>query len=176
MGGFDQAGLAAFSRAAEGAFLVAKQFAFQQGFGKGRAVDRDEWAALAAADIVHALGQQLLAGTAFASDQYCRGGCRVAFGQFQQLAGGLAVADDLFQAVFGGEPAGAVRGANPLVGALHRRGILAGQYQPGALAVFQDRQDIADDHVLAQADDLVLFPGTAAQHVVQGQFRVKRLQ
>ncbi|MNG15723.1 hypothetical protein D3C76_908050 [compost metagenome] len=72
MGRFDQAGFTAFARSAEGAFLVAEQLTFQQRFGKGRAIDRHERAALAVADIVHALGQQLLAGTAFTGDQHRR--------------------------------------------------------------------------------------------------------
>ncbi|MNP57979.1 hypothetical protein D3C76_1528520 [compost metagenome] len=66
--------------------------------------------------------------------------------------------------------------ANALVGALHRRGVLTRQHQPGALAVFEDRQNIAQQQILAQLNDRVFFPDAAAQYVVQRQLRAEFLQ
>ncbi len=172
----EQTGLAALSRAAEGAFLVAEQLAFQQRLGKRRAVDRHEGAMRAAAGVMDALGQQLLAGAAFAGDEDGRIGQRIALGQAQQLAIGQTVAADLLQPVLGGEGTRAPRGADALVGALHRRGVLAGQHHARALAILEDRQQVADDHMGAQTDDPVLLADAVAQRVLQVQLRTKLLQ
>ena len=53
----------------EGAFLVAEQFAFEQGFGNCRAVDGDERLGAAHAPVVQRLGDQVLAGAVLAFEQ-----------------------------------------------------------------------------------------------------------
>src|SRR5262245_45690254 len=59
----------AFGRAGECAALVSKQFALQQRFGECRAVKADKWTLLARARIMHGPGDQLLADTAFTTNQ-----------------------------------------------------------------------------------------------------------
>ena len=56
--------------AGEGAFFVAEQLAFQQGFGNGGAVQRDERAAGAARFAVDMAGEHFLAGSGFACDEH----------------------------------------------------------------------------------------------------------
>ena len=56
-------------RAGEGAFFVAEEFGFNQGFGDGAAGDGDEGLVGAGAEIVNGAGDQFLAGAAFAGDQ-----------------------------------------------------------------------------------------------------------
>ena len=57
----------------EGAFFVAEEFGFHQRLGNGRAVDGDEGFFLARTFVVDGLGDEILAGAAFALDQN-RGG------------------------------------------------------------------------------------------------------
>ncbi len=65
MGGFHLAkGL--FTRAGEGAFFVAEQFAFDQVFGHGGAVDGDEPVVAPGAQLVNGPGHDLFAGAALA--------------------------------------------------------------------------------------------------------------
>ena len=56
--------------AGEGAFFVAEEFAFQQGFGKGGAVDRYKRAVVAGAAGVDGPGDQFLAGARLAADEH----------------------------------------------------------------------------------------------------------
>ena len=60
---------APFLGAGEGARLVAEELAVEQGFGHAAAVDGNEIAVPARAQIVQAAGDQFLAGTGFAVDQ-----------------------------------------------------------------------------------------------------------
>ena len=60
----------AVQRASERAFFVAEQLGFDQVTGNGRHVDGDERAVLALAIVVQGLGNQFLAGAAFAQNQY----------------------------------------------------------------------------------------------------------
>ena len=53
----------------EGALFVPEQLAFEQRFGDGGAVDRDERLGLAQALVVQRLGDQVLAGAVFAFEQ-----------------------------------------------------------------------------------------------------------
>ena len=69
MGRFEFAG-APGEGAGEGAFFVAEQLAFQQGFGNGGAVQRDERAAGAAGFAVDMAGEHFLAGAGFACDEH----------------------------------------------------------------------------------------------------------
>ncbi|PAV67249.1 hypothetical protein WR25_02374 [Diploscapter pachys] len=92
------------------------------------------------------------------------------------LAVGPAVAAQLFQPVARGEGAGATAGADALVGSLHGADILAGQHQAGALAVLQDRQQVADHGLRAQADDTVVLARAVLQGLLQVQLGAKGLQ
>src|ERR1700730_1896180 len=56
--------------AGEGALFVAKQFALQQSFGKGGAVQGYKQLSFSRAVVVNGAGGQLLAGTALAANQY----------------------------------------------------------------------------------------------------------
>jgi hypothetical protein len=56
--------------AGEGAFLVAEQLTLEQGLGDGRAVDGDEGARAARAQVVDGAGSQLLAGPALAGEEH----------------------------------------------------------------------------------------------------------
>ena len=57
-------------RAGEGAAFVAEQFAFQQRFGNGGAIDGDERRVGAVAVLVNGAGDQFLAGAGFAADEH----------------------------------------------------------------------------------------------------------
>ena len=65
----DAAGLGA----GEGAAFVAEQFAFQQGFGDGGAVDGDEGRFGAVAVLVDGAGDEFLAGAGLAADEHVDG-------------------------------------------------------------------------------------------------------
>ena len=69
VGDFEQAD-AMFVGAGEAAFAMAEQFAFDQAFGQCAAVDGHERLFGAVALIVHAAGDQFLAGAGFAGDQH----------------------------------------------------------------------------------------------------------
>src|SRR5690606_28459361 len=60
---------AAGDGAGEGAFLVAEQLGFEQGFGNGGAVDRDEGLVGALTAGVDVFGNDFLAGAALAGDE-----------------------------------------------------------------------------------------------------------
>ena len=91
-------------RAGEGAAFVAEQFAFQQVFRDGAAVDGDERLFRARTEVVHRLGQRFLAGAAFAQQQD------------RNVGGG-----DLFDVAADLQHAG-VAGDDPLDRGLDRRG------------------------------------------------------
>src|SRR4030042_805970 len=55
------------------AFLMAKQFAFNEGFRQGRAIDLDKWFMVPAAVIVEGMGHQFFAGAAIPPDGPRRG-------------------------------------------------------------------------------------------------------
>ena len=55
--------------AGEGAFFVAEEFAFQEVFGDGGAIDADVILLAAAAQAVEGAGDEFLAGAAFAQDE-----------------------------------------------------------------------------------------------------------
>ena len=81
-------------RAGERAAFVAEQFAFQQGFRDGRAIDGDERRVGAVAVLVNGAGDQFLAGAGFAANQH---GDRLGGDAADFLVDGLhgaAVADD----------------------------------------------------------------------------------
>ena len=90
-------------RAGERASFVAEQFAFQQLFGNGGAVDREERLLAAVAVMVNGAGDEFLAGAAFAGDE--RGG--VAGGdladELEDLLHRLAAADDAQFVILGFE-------------------------------------------------------------------------
>src|ERR1039458_3185260 len=56
-------------RAGERAAFVAEQFALQQSFGNGRAIDGDERRAGPVAELVNGAGDEFLAGAGFATNQ-----------------------------------------------------------------------------------------------------------
>ena len=60
---------AALQGSGEGAFLVAEDLAFDEGFRDGGAVDGDKGLVLAGRKLVDGAGDQLLAGAAFAGDE-----------------------------------------------------------------------------------------------------------
>ncbi len=86
--------------AGEGAALVPEKFAFEQTGGNRRAVELDERARVARAEIVEGAGDQLLAraGLAVDDDGGIGGSDRLHFAQ--DAAQGFALADDLFEIPF----------------------------------------------------------------------------
>jgi hypothetical protein len=55
--------------AGEGAFLVAEEFALKQAFGDRRAIQADEWAAAAAAELVNQTCEQFFTRTGLSMDK-----------------------------------------------------------------------------------------------------------
>ena len=92
--GLLEAAHAAGVRAGEGAAFVAEQFAFQQGFRNGRAVDGDERLRGALAVLVNRARDQFLAGAGFAANQHGDGGGGHAPDFLVDGLHGAAVADD----------------------------------------------------------------------------------
>ncbi|MND98241.1 hypothetical protein D3C80_905840 [compost metagenome] len=86
IGRFEPAGLAV-GGAGKGALLVTEQFALDQGFGKGAAVNRHERLAPAAAELMDVAGDQLLAGAGLADDQGVGFTRRQAFDAAEQFLG-----------------------------------------------------------------------------------------
>ena len=105
-GGQLEAAGAALDGAGEGAFFVAEDFAFDERFRDGGAVDGDEGPRLARAEVVKGAGDQLLAGAAFAGDEDGDVGGGDLFDQAEDLAHGLARAAD-----HGAEDAGLAQAA-----------------------------------------------------------------
>ena len=91
---------AAFDGAGEGAFFVAEQFAFEQVFGDGGAVDGEERGLGAMAVMIDGAGDEFLAGAAFAGDE--RGGVRLRdlADELEDLLHRLAAADDAHGVIF----------------------------------------------------------------------------
>ena len=71
--GFEAAG-AIFDGAGEGAFGVSEEFAFEEAFGEGAAVDADEGSGGAGAEFVEGAGDEFFAGAGFACEQDGGGG------------------------------------------------------------------------------------------------------
>src|SRR4029077_10645292 len=57
--------------AGEGSLFMPEQFALQQVFWNGSTVDSDEWFAGPCAVGMNCAGDEFLAGSAFAANQYC---------------------------------------------------------------------------------------------------------
>ena len=71
-----EASRAPLQRPGECAFFVAEDFAFDQGFGNGGAIDGNEWFVPARAEFMNGAGHQFLAGAARAGNQHRgRAGC-----------------------------------------------------------------------------------------------------
>ena len=90
-------------RAGEGALLVAEQLAFEQAGRNGGAVQLDERAAAAAAQVVNRAGDQLLAGAGFAVNEHGRIGRRDGLDLLQHLPERRALADDLLEVELGAD-------------------------------------------------------------------------
>ena len=108
IGFLDAAGFL-FHRAGESALFVAEQFAFQEGFRNGGAIDADVIVRAPLAQAVQRAGDEFLARAAFAQDQDPRVGGGDGLDQLPQIVHARRFAHDLFEAEnFGG--AGAQRG------------------------------------------------------------------
>ena len=130
VGLFEAAG-AAGDGAGERAFFVAEQFAFQQIFRDRAAVDGDHLLLAARAVFVHRLGDEFLAGAAFAGDQDRRVGAGDAADQFENFLQRAGNADHFHPAVvfrqFGGRLIGAAAVLLGLQRGFHDRPQLEGQ-------------------------------------------------
>ena len=89
----------AFVRAGERAAFVAEQFALEQLRRERRAMHRDEFGFVPAAQIVNRVSDQFLAGAAFAFDQDIRGRGRDLSDGVEHLAQRRRFADDVFESV-----------------------------------------------------------------------------
>ena len=89
--------------AGEGALLVAEELALQQARGDGRAVELDEGALPARAEIVDGAGDELLAGAGLPADEDGGVGRRDGFDLLEDLAQGGACRDDLLEVVLGAD-------------------------------------------------------------------------
>ena len=83
--------------AGEAAFAVAEQLAFDEVFGDGGAVHLDEGLGGALADGVDGVGDQFLAGAAFAEDQHAAVGAGHQGELLAQRLHGNAFADDAWR-------------------------------------------------------------------------------
>ena len=89
--------------AGEGAFFMAEEFAFEEVFGDGGAIDADVIFLAAPAQAVEGAGDQLLAGAAFAQDEDGGVGGGDALDELAQFDHFGGFADDLLELVnFGG--------------------------------------------------------------------------
>ncbi|MEY3459797.1 MAG: hypothetical protein RL215_2954, partial [Planctomycetota bacterium] len=79
--GLFEAAWPSFHCAGECAFFVSEEFAFEQAFAEGGAVDANEGAIASSAAIVNLPGDEFLAATAFAADQ----DIHIGFGDEQEL-------------------------------------------------------------------------------------------
>ena len=89
--------------AGERALLVAEQFAFQQAGGNGGAVQLDEGALPARAEVVDGARHQFLAGAGFAVDQHGGIGGRHGLHLLEHGLQRAALADDFLEAVVGAD-------------------------------------------------------------------------
>jgi hypothetical protein len=94
VGNFEQS-IALHIGTGEGTFLVTEQFAFDQVFWKGTAVDRDERLIATKALLVHRTGNEFFAASGFASDQNCALCRRDLSNQFGDHFHGLGGPDQL---------------------------------------------------------------------------------
>ena len=90
-------------RAGEGAALVAEKLGFEQAGGNGGAVDPDESAFAARAEIVNGAGDDFLAGAGFAEDQDGGGGGSGELDLGESAAKDGAFADNFVEAEFGAD-------------------------------------------------------------------------
>src|SRR3954463_13548650 len=106
-----------FQCAGESSPFVSEQFAFEQSFGNGRAVDPDVVRPAPRAQSMQCPGDQFLSGAALAEDQH--GSVRFGDGlnELPQFPNAGRITDDLFEIV-------------QLAGASAQRGVLAQQPEP----------------------------------------------
>ena len=83
----------------EGSLDMAEQFAFQQGFRNGGAIDGDERLVPARAVVVNGAGDHFLAGAAFAGDQHIGAAFADLGDAFDDFAECRAGADQIVEAV-----------------------------------------------------------------------------
>ena len=83
-------------RACKAALLVTEEFAFDQIFGNGRAIDRRKGPSRAQAVLVNAICDQLLARAAFARDQYGGIARRHLANDLEDFLHRRGIADDAF--------------------------------------------------------------------------------
>ncbi len=102
MGLFEDALLAALAGAGEGAVLVSEERALHQTFGQRAAIDGDEGFVGPVRAIVDGLGEEFLAGAAFADEDYGGLGFGRALPPFEDLCQGAVLAHDVRPVVFGG--------------------------------------------------------------------------
>src|ERR1035438_6297335 len=89
--------------AGEGAFFVAEHLTLQQAGGNGGAVELDEGALAARAQVVDGTGEEFLAGAGFAVDEDRGIGGRDGFHLLQDSIQGAAAADDFLEAMVGAD-------------------------------------------------------------------------
>ena len=87
----------------ERTLLMAEEFAFEQVFGDGAAIDGDHLALAARAVFVHGLGDELLAGAALAGDEDRRIRARHPAHQFENLLQGAGNPDHFHPTIVLGE-------------------------------------------------------------------------
>ena len=102
LGEFEAAG-AAFDGTGEGAFFVAEEFAFDERFRHGGAIEGDEGAAGAGAEGVHGPGDEFLAGAAFAGDEDGGFAGGDLFDEGEDLAHGSGLAGHVAEGAVAGE-------------------------------------------------------------------------
>ena len=88
-------------RSGEGTFDVAEKLAFEQTFGQGRAVDRNEQGTLAVTLVVNGLGHELLADAAFALNQNRKVAGRKLDDFGKKFAHGQLTTDDVLKLIRG---------------------------------------------------------------------------
>ena len=93
--GLFEASGAACDGAGEGAFFVAKELAFEEVFGDGTAIEGDHLVLAARAVLMDRLGDEFLAGAAFARDKHRRVSACDPPNQFEHILEGPRHADDL---------------------------------------------------------------------------------
>src|SRR5262249_8837360 len=98
VGGLQQADLV-LTRAGEGAFFIAEQFAFQQILGQRSAVYGQEASVGALGAEMNRTRDQLLAGARFSGDEHAGVGARDFFHHPEHLLDGVALADDVFETI-----------------------------------------------------------------------------
>jgi len=128
------AGLVLF-RISEGALLVSKQLAFQEGIGHGRTVHLDEGALLSGTRVMNCLGHQIFSRPAFSGDQHCA----VAFRN-----GGDHVKEVLHLGTFAEDVVESVPGIQLLAKLLHDTKVSKGLHTAANLSLFVLQQGCRD--------------------------------